>query len=207
MIVVVSDGVHDNMHPQMLAVPPRELKLDFDSWEEAEKHINIEEVAAKHRVQFLQHFIADFECTPYNLVTKLISHCQETTKTSSEWMENNPGQILPNDYSKFPGKMDHTTCVAFRVGRASWFKQDIQEPPFVEPLYSPLSVSLCTTRDTVRIYCRTIAKGKVSTRRLWFHLFTIFLVRMCGKEENLYIEGNTSVSFRNWGGRRDFVNE
>jgi len=31
-------------------------------------------------------------------------------------MEQNPNLPLINDYVKYPGKMDHTTCIAFKVG-------------------------------------------------------------------------------------------
>jgi hypothetical protein len=40
-------------------------------------------------------------------------------------MENNPGKKLPKDYVKYPGKMDHATCVAFEVG----LKKSDKEPP------------------------------------------------------------------------------
>merc|ERR1712188_222000 len=31
--------------------------------------------------------------------------------------EQNPKKKQPKDYTSFPGKMDHTTCVVFRVGK------------------------------------------------------------------------------------------
>jgi len=30
-------------------------------------------------------------------------------------MEKNPNTPQPSDYEKFPGKMDHTTCISFNV--------------------------------------------------------------------------------------------
>ena len=152
--MVVSDGVHDNLHPQMLSITPRDLKLDFETWEDAAKLINIEEVATKYRVQCLQHFISDIQCSPINIVEKIINHCNSVTKNSRDWMENNVSQPLPKDYEKYPGKMDHTTCVVFRVGLDSY---DVPKEKFM-----PLSVSLFTTPEHVKLYCRTIAKGKVS---------------------------------------------
>ena len=38
-------------------------------------------------------------------------------------METQPGKRLPKDYALYPGKMDHTTCVIFKVGAA-----DFQNP-------------------------------------------------------------------------------
>ena len=118
MIVAVSDGVHDNLHPRMLFVSPRDLKLDFDTWEEAAKVINTEAEAAKYRVQSLERLIADIDCNPASVLKRIIDHCSSRTYESRKWMETNRGKKLPSDYSKYPGKMDHTTCVVFRVGIA-----------------------------------------------------------------------------------------
>jgi len=161
IIMVVSDGVHDNFHPEMLSVTPNDLKLDFASWQEASSVINIEEVAAKYRVQFMSHLLSELEeLTPLHIVNSVIKHCIDVTFASRDWMENNPGQILPKDYEKYPGKMDHTTCAAFRVGHANWFVERKKEATASEPYCSPLLVSLYTTASTVRLCCRTIAKGK-----------------------------------------------
>ena len=114
--MAVSDGVHDNLHPQMLALSPLELKLDFQTWEEAAKVVDIELVAAKYRVQCLSNLISELDCTPQNIVEKITAHCLKTTASSRAFMLANPGKRLPNNYKTYPGKMDHTTCVCFRVG-------------------------------------------------------------------------------------------
>ena len=167
--MVVSDGVHDNLHPEMLSITPRDLKLDFETWADAAKVIDIEEVASKYRVQCLEHFISDIHCTPNNIVKKIISHCNTVTKSSREWMQTNVSQALPQDYGKYPGKMDHTTCVVFKVGLVNTL------PNIPIEKYVPLSVSLFTTDDHVKLYCRTIAKGKVSFKIIIF-FFIVFLI-------------------------------
>ena len=35
---------------------------------------------------------------------------------SQTFMQENPGKRLPNDYTRFPGKMDHTTLIVLKVG-------------------------------------------------------------------------------------------
>jgi len=40
----------------------------------------------------------------------------DLTSASREYMEQNPFLALSHDYQKYPGKMDHTTCVALKVG-------------------------------------------------------------------------------------------
>jgi len=54
--------------------------------------------------------------TPPLACKRLIRHCQDITKKSREWMEQNPQGVLEPDYKKFPGKLDHTTVVACTVG-------------------------------------------------------------------------------------------
>jgi len=46
----------------------------------------------------------------------LVEHCIKLTDISREFMEKNPDKGLPKDYRKFPGKLDHTTCVSIKVG-------------------------------------------------------------------------------------------
>jgi hypothetical protein len=31
-------------------------------------------------------------------------------------MEKNPNAVEPKDYKEYPGKMDHATCIAVKVG-------------------------------------------------------------------------------------------
>ncbi len=46
----------------------------------------------------------------------VITHCMKQTEESRGFMELNPGLPLPHDYKKYPGKLDHTTCVCFEIG-------------------------------------------------------------------------------------------
>ena len=47
-------------------------------------------------------------------VEALLAFALQNTSSSREWMAAHPEQRLPSDYRRFPGKMDHTTCLAFR---------------------------------------------------------------------------------------------
>lgn len=38
------------------------------------------------------------------------------TQKSRDFMVNNPRLKLPNNYQEYPGKMDHASGLAFRVG-------------------------------------------------------------------------------------------
>lgn len=54
--------------------------------------------------------------SPKNIVSQLMRYCLEVTSTSRQFMEQNPKSPLVHDYVGFPGKMDHATCVALKVG-------------------------------------------------------------------------------------------
>lgn len=53
--------------------------------------------------------------TPKAIADTIIASAERQTETSREWMEKNPNLKLPQDYCKYPGKMDHITCLAFVV--------------------------------------------------------------------------------------------
>merc|ERR1712137_100269 len=165
MILVVSDGVHDNLHPEMLNISPRDLKLDFNDWAAAGEVVDVEEIASNFRVRFLADLIGDLEYTPINILERVIQHSVNTTKSSRDFMENNPGRRLPRDYSLYPGKMDHTTCVIFRIGNSdcnfSRSSSKIRPAPIAAQISCvPISVTIAKSEKYLTIFCRTIAKGK-----------------------------------------------
>jgi ABC-type antimicrobial peptide transport system ATPase subunit len=58
---------------------------------------------------------AGTEVNPRLLVGTLIDYCINLTQSSRDWMENVAVGQLPDDYKLYPGKMDHTTLMAFRI--------------------------------------------------------------------------------------------
>ncbi|EGG23063.1 hypothetical protein DFA_05193 [Cavenderia fasciculata] len=55
---------------------------------------------------------------PSDITQKLIEHCSQVTHRARDFMEKFPNKKQPNDYREYPGKMDHTTCVTFQIGRS-----------------------------------------------------------------------------------------
>lgn len=123
--MVMSDGVHDNLHPQSLAISPADLKVgNYTTWEEANNaNVNVEDIAAKFRLLFLKHVLDSRVYSPTSILDCAMKLSEDATFTSREFMETQPGKRLPKDYALYPGKMDHTTCVIFKVGAA-----DFQNP-------------------------------------------------------------------------------
>lgn len=122
ILIAVSDGVHDNLDPPTLGMVPSELgfdgKTDHADW----KNLSKEESSAA-RTKFMCTSIAKIvsnlpRANPALIAKALVRHCQEVTEKSRDWMEQNPdGVLAAQSYAEFPGKMDHCSCVAIRVGK------------------------------------------------------------------------------------------
>lgn len=123
LIIIVTDGIHDNLDPQHLGKLPKDMPKEFnlsgDKWDDVDpaKAIFAKNAYITELFQSMLK-VADGEPpTPKDVTDRLVNHCIEVTKKSREYMENNQGRRLPEDYVEFPGKMDHTSCLCFRVGR------------------------------------------------------------------------------------------
>jgi len=114
LILLVSDGVHDNLDPEHLGKSPSDCNLSETSWMDESAHIHRAKVA--YAEQFLLELIESegTSPTPEFVTQKVIAHAKKTTKAARKWLENNDRR-LPKDYVAFPGKMDHTSCVCFLV--------------------------------------------------------------------------------------------
>lgn len=122
LIFLISDGVHDNCDPQTLGKSPRDFNLDSPTWEEAEKVFS--EKGQDIKSDFIEKKIQELitkngtrlRPKPKAVTRELLKMCWDLTESSRVWMQNNPNKKLPSDYVEFPGKMDHSTCVCFKVG-------------------------------------------------------------------------------------------
>ncbi|KAM9997912.1 hypothetical protein ACTFIY_007566 [Dictyostelium cf. discoideum] len=121
IIVLISDGVHDNLDPQTVGWTPRDLQLNYENWSDMEPDKALE-AKTKYTQEFLKKKLRthDQEQDPITakfITEKLVEHCVETTKSSREFMVNFPNKPLPDNLKEYKGKMDHVTCVAFKVGK------------------------------------------------------------------------------------------
>lgn len=142
LIILATDGVHDNLDPQTLGESPRDWGLQYDSWDDANEKDPKGTQAAKSQFMLdrLKKVISqqqqedgqgeegekekekererekDREMpSPLGVVRSLVENAVRTTQSSRKWMNEHPKEKLPSDYVKFPGKLDHVTCVCIRV--------------------------------------------------------------------------------------------
>lgn len=117
IIVIMSDGIHDNLDPQTLGKVPQELSLPNKTWDELSHDALLDSKASYMRTLLRDLIFPEGEgVSPTQITQRLITHCVEVTRRSREYMEEDPSRKQPMDYIAFPGKMDHTTCVTYIIG-------------------------------------------------------------------------------------------
>ena len=122
-LVIVSDGVYDNLDPHHDGLSPIDLGLECATWDQVRDEV-ADNIIADYRIAclrlllFTEHEGDGSPLTPQRITNTLLHHAYDNTQTSRDWMATHPGKRLPDDYVRFPGKMDHTTCVTIQIGPA-----------------------------------------------------------------------------------------
>ena len=200
IIFMVSDGVHDNFNPKYLGIRPSELKLNCKDW------ANVKESDCSKAVSpFILHSMEDkinqiaSNLTPHLCTHALLNNALETTQKSRTFMEQNPTKKLPDNYSVYPGQLDHASCLSFVVGMFSpphmslfdlWdYHGSIEEnshrarsdvdastqpaAPVTHPISHnyPLSIMVSEVESGVLIACRTLARCTLRVTADCTHVF------------------------------------
>eukprot|EP01114_Cavostelium_apophysatum_P006034 TRINITY_DN17235_c0_g1_i1.p1 TRINITY_DN17235_c0_g1~~TRINITY_DN17235_c0_g1_i1.p1 ORF type:complete len:511 (+),score=112.09 TRINITY_DN17235_c0_g1_i1:213-1745(+) len=126
-IMVVSDGVHDNVDPQTLGKSPKTYNIAANTWEEAEKQYpnGTEEAKNSFRKKWVERtfhkLIEEYgsKIDPNDICDYILDYCIDLTRSGRDFLENNPNKRLSTNYVEFPGKPDHATIIVLRVGRPS----------------------------------------------------------------------------------------
>ena len=110
MLVLVSDGVHDNLDPETLNLDPLQAGLDYSDWVDIPLD---EKVRAKdiYRADIIAQHV-DNTRSPSDIAVNMLKWVRKVTENKRLFMEANAGKEEP---AELPGKMDHTTIVVFSV--------------------------------------------------------------------------------------------
>lgn len=135
MILIVSDGISDNFDPEYLGFRPEQLSLNITSWPEIPTKETLE-AKEKYALRFISSLFSP-QISPSNVCQKLTDYCINTTLKLHDFVINNPKKRVPKDHTKFPGRLDHCSCVCFRVGT---FRQKTLPTDLLlgESLYMPM---------------------------------------------------------------------
>lgn len=137
IILCLTDGVYDNFDPQHLGKVPADLGINAKTWSEIDgaKDKDLYNETAKKKSAFALNAMNELlsKCHHHNaheFTQALIDHCRKLTITTRQFMEANPEKGLPKDYVAFPGKVDHTTCLAIKVGlRGAQYVREKKDVP------------------------------------------------------------------------------
>jgi len=124
ILIIVSDGVHDNFDPQFNGKSPKDLGIasDNNDW----STMNMDDENLRLRTNFMTNLMSSLinnskdsktRITPILVTERLIAHSVTLTKNIRTFMETYPTKKLPEDKIGYPGKMDHATCLAFQIGK------------------------------------------------------------------------------------------
>eukprot|EP01102_Stenamoeba_stenopodia_P017186 TRINITY_DN6125_c0_g1_i2.p1 TRINITY_DN6125_c0_g1~~TRINITY_DN6125_c0_g1_i2.p1 ORF type:complete len:684 (-),score=130.82 TRINITY_DN6125_c0_g1_i2:140-2191(-) len=118
ILLHLTDGVHDNFHPYYLGKSVKDLNLSQDTWEKAVVDHASSKTVDSFICQNMTDLLNQAPATPVAQVNSLIRYSLESTKKVRNHLTNNPkAKPPPANSADFPGKLDHATAVAFRLGR------------------------------------------------------------------------------------------
>ncbi|XP_049850667.1 uncharacterized protein LOC126323719 [Schistocerca gregaria] len=121
-LIVISDGVHDNLDPQLLGKLPldiadslrphlRDLASRAPTWSSLNPH-SVETIKSEYAMHLTSQLIQSLrQPTPSAISSLLVNHALSVTQPSRRFMEENAEKPEPTDYRAYPGKMDHTSCI------------------------------------------------------------------------------------------------
>lgn len=130
ILMLVSDGIHDNLDPESFGKEPNELApyfttnlqphlaticAKYKSWDDLDQD-DTEKVKSGWMLSRLHSIIKSKDMNARGVANTLIDYAMTTTSPSRNFMEANPDKPEPNDHVAYPGKMDHVSCLAFAVG-------------------------------------------------------------------------------------------
>ena len=117
--MIVFHILKDNFDPIYLGRDPKDLGMEYTKWEDVPSPLvekKKEEFSMSCITSLLDNTGDDSDLDAVTLVNTLVGYAINTTSKGRGFMEKNPGETQQHDYKSFPGKMDHTTAVAFVVG-------------------------------------------------------------------------------------------
>ena len=115
-LIMLTDGVYDNLDPMYQGVSPRYCGLDADSWLDGNRlHLGI-------RSMYIRRFLRDRFIVkddklqlPPQITADICNFLQVLTQPSRDFHQTQPNKKLPHDFVKYPGQMDHSTALCMLI--------------------------------------------------------------------------------------------
>eukprot|EP01114_Cavostelium_apophysatum_P006009 TRINITY_DN171_c1_g2_i1.p1 TRINITY_DN171_c1_g2~~TRINITY_DN171_c1_g2_i1.p1 ORF type:complete len:915 (+),score=253.68 TRINITY_DN171_c1_g2_i1:218-2962(+) len=126
LITIVSDGVHDNFDPEVAGKTPSEVGISVpdDNWNTIKDFPTDTQKEAVYNwsIGCVQNLL-NRPVTAKSISRELLSYSKQISSKTRDFYENHPKEKPPPDYTLYPGKLDHSTCVTVKVGNKSgWIR-------------------------------------------------------------------------------------
>jgi len=121
LLILLSDGVHDNFDPVTRGLNPSDIGLPDEEWETVEDAQLMEKKSLylKHEAEVIVNGLPICPITGVpsaQSVAHAFAEAARTTCTNSRNYMEKTGEQQPDDLKIYPGKMDHATCLCLNVG-------------------------------------------------------------------------------------------
>ena len=117
ILLFLTDGMYDNFDPIQQGKLPSDFGLREEKWEQVECK-TLHSLVDNYIVEFIEReMIPEDNPVLASIVTNCANFVKNFTKSSRNFMEQNPKSKLPADLKLYPGKLDHSTCAAIKVGK------------------------------------------------------------------------------------------
>jgi hypothetical protein len=114
LVLLVSDGVHDNLDPVVLGLPPSCCGRLETAWEAVPAAVSLS-LREGYAADLLSSLISNAGADPRHVSEAIVEHCLGVTAKGRAFMEENPGKPQPASFAEYPGKMDHISVVVYHV--------------------------------------------------------------------------------------------
>lgn len=153
-----------------MGIKPGSIGLNYESWDEINKK-GYDDLIEKKIFMFIEdkiNALLKHPVTPRSIVDNFLANSVNVTFNIRDFMQNNPGKRVADDHEKFPGKLDHTTCLAIRVEK----RPHVQDKNH-EQLARNSSKTRTSFPNSDDIWCRIFGKEVYRSEKKFFfsHFF------------------------------------
>ena len=146
-LLMLTDGVYDNIDPLYQGIPPRDCGLDADQWDEDDAlHLEVRSTWIRRCIRDRFILRDGAPQSPAVICEVLQKFVLDLTESSREFHRTQPNKKLPRDFKLYPGKMDHSTCICIRIPSHSASKSSA--PPSHPNQSLPVLLSLSSSADS-----------------------------------------------------------
>lgn len=115
ILLLLTDGVHDNFHPYYLGKSVKDTNLASEGWDKFAADHESGKIVDSCIAQAMSELLNQVSPTPVSFVNQLIRYSLESTKKLRTLLTNPKAKPPPSNSVEYPGKLDHATAIAVQL--------------------------------------------------------------------------------------------